>query len=155
MMGARINYDDNLFYVSCWLKQLRAATSLDIDSDIFLHKIVEDILFIHDVLMKLNLNLQRNEAFIHRLEYLRMLVLTKKEFVHFLEELSSAGTGFAANLTPFHDQFMQCRGIHHQDIQTISAILEQEAGLDKEESDIISSDEYRFLFNPDGESDIV
>ena len=154
-MGARINYDDNLFYVSSWLKQLRAANSLDIDSDIFLHKIVEDILFIHDVLMRLNLNLQKNETFIHRLEYLRMLVLTKKEFVHFLEELQQNTSAFAENLIPFHDQFGQCRNIHHQDIQTITSILEHEAGFDKEESDIISSDEYHFLFKPDGESDIV
>ena len=154
-MSARINYEDNLFYVNSWLKQLRAANRLDIDSDIFLHKIVEDILFIHEVLRKLNLNLQKNDALINRLEYLRMLVLAKKEFVQFLEELTVTTSAFAENLVPFHDQFMQCRNIHHEDIQTITAILEEEAGFDKEESDIISSDEYRFLFKPDGESDIV
>ncbi len=154
-MSARINYDDNLFYVSSWLKQLRTANKLDIDSDIFLHKIVEDILFIHEVLRKLNVNLQKNEAFIHRLEYLRMLVLTKKEYVHFIEELQVTTSAFAENLIPFHEQFMQCRNVHCEDIQTITSILEQEAGFDKEESDIISSDEYRFLFKPDSESDIV
>lgn len=154
-MSARINYEDNLFYVSNWLKQLHAANRLDIDADIFLHKIVEDILFIHEVLRKLNLNLQKNEAFIHRLEYLRMLVLTKKEFVQFIEELQMNTSAFAEHLVPFHDQFMQCRNTHYEDIQTITGILEQEAGFDKEESDIISSDEYRFLFKPDGESDIV
>jgi hypothetical protein len=154
-MSARINYDDNLFYVSQWLKQLRAANRLDIDSDIFLHKIVEDILFIHEVLRKMSLNLQKNDSFIHRLEFLRMLVLTKKEFVQFLEELQVTTSAFAENLIPFHDQFMQCRNIHYEDIQNITDILENEAGFDKDESDIISSDEYRFLFKPDGESDIV
>jgi hypothetical protein len=154
-MSARINFEDNLFYVRAWLKQLRAANRLDIDADIFLHKIVEDILFIHEVLRKLNLNLQRNEAFIQRLDYLRLLVLAKKEFVLFIEELQMDTSAFAENLIPFHDQFMQCRNIHWEDIQAITAILEHEAGMDKEESDIISSDEYRFLFNPDGDSDIV
>lgn len=154
-MSARINYDDNLFYINSWLKQLRISLNLDMDSDIFLHKIVEDILFIHDVLMKLHATLIKNAVFINRLENLRMLVLSKKEFVRFLEELQINSSAFAENLVPFHEQFIQCRNVHFKDIETISDILEKEAGVNQEESDIISSDEYRYLFKQEDESDIL
>lgn len=154
-MSARINYDDNLFYVNTWLRQLHSSLNLDMDSDIFLHKIVEDILFIHEVLMKLNSTLMKNAFFINRLEYLRMLVLAKKEFVQFLEELQMNSSAFAGNLLPFHGQFSQCRNVHYADIEEITDILERESGVNQEESDIISSDEYRYLFKQEDESDIV
>ena len=154
-MSARINYDDNLFYINSWLKHLRTSLNLDMDSDLFLHKIVEDILFIHDVLMKLHSNLMKNAFFINRLEILRMLVLAKKEFVHFLEELQLNSSAFAENLVPFHEQFIQCRNIHYKDIEQVTDILEKEAGINQEESDIISNDEYRYLFKQEEDSDIV
>lgn len=154
-MGVRLNYDDNLFYINAWLKQLRAGIQLEIDGEMFLHKIVEDILFIHDCLMKLNTMLIKNPHFIQRLEFLRMLVLSKKEYVRFIEDLRNSDKGFAPLLAPFLDQFEQCRAIHRMDIIEITEILEAESGIEKEESDIISMDEYRFLFKQDGDSDIV
>lgn len=84
-----------------------------------------------------------------------MLVLSKKEFVRFLEEVQVNSSAFAENLVPFHEQFNQCRNIHYKDIEAITDILEKESGINQEESDIISSDEYLYLFKQEDESDIV
>ncbi len=145
------NFEDNLFFVSARLRHLQDGLQLELDPDLFLHRYVEDILFVHDMLTRINLQLIKNTFFINRLPCLRILLLTKKDFIGFLDSVELHDEGFALHLNPFQNQLSQCRSSHQSDISLIHDILDQQLDIKQEEQDIISKDEYNFLFKQDNE----
>lgn len=145
-MGTRSNYDDNLFFLQSWLKTLRMSLKLELDPELFLHKSLDIVLFIHETLARLHQKLVANTQYIHRLEHLRLLLLAKKDFLIFLDELNRPGTDFLEQLASCRDQLDQCRAIHERECGEIEDILDASLATDAEETDIISTDEYHFLF---------
>jgi hypothetical protein len=154
-VAAQTNYEDDAVFLSANLRNLRTSLALDIDSDIFLNKVVQDILFHSDVLNKLYNSLYRNNFLIQRLDLLRLIMLGKHEFIQFIGEIKQLDTPFSKDLSAFTPQFLQCCTNHQADIQAIMIILDGTTAEDAAESDLISPDEYRFLFQPDDESDVV
>lgn len=154
-MASQINYEDNLYHLSMTLRQLRNGIGLDIDPEFFLQKTVNDILYHDNILGKLYQSLIKNTFLIRRNELLRLIMLAKRELVRFIDEISTISSGFALELRPFLPQLQQCRDRNDSEAMDIIQILDGPAAAISENGDIISQDEYKFLFQHDAESDIV
>lgn len=154
-MASQINYEDNLYHLSMTLRQLRNGIGLDIDPEFFLQKTVNDILYHDNILGKLYQSLIKNTFLIRRNELLRLIMLAKKELVRFIDEIPTIHSGFALELQPFMPQLQQCRDRNDTEALDIIQILDGPAASISENGDIISQDEYKFLFQHDAESDIV
>jgi len=154
-MAAKINYDDNLFFLKSTLKIMRQGIQLDIDPEFFLKKIVQDLLFQHDCLNKMYQSLVKNTLLLQRIEYLRTILLAKKEFIEFIDVIHTVDASFARELVPFLPQLTQCKNQHEQDIAEILIILDDRNPDEHDETDIISQDEYKFLFHPEEEETTI
>lgn len=145
-MAARINYEDNVFFVSSLIKALSTGIVLDIDHSFFGEKILQDISFVHETLRTLDHNLRANVYLIRRTEYMRSLLRTVQNFVEFLDSLSTAKSAFAKDLSRHASRFRQYRDEQRTAAAELQRALQGAAAPSEETEEIISSDEYRFLF---------
>lgn len=145
-MAARINYEDNVFFVSTLIKALSTGIVLDIDHDFFGEKLLNDISFIHDTLCELNQNLRENVYLIRRTEYMRSLLRTVQNFVEFLEAMNSAQSPLARDMSVHAQRFAKYRDEQRAAAAELQRALQGAAAPSEENEEIISSDEYRFLF---------
>jgi len=152
-MAAKTNFEDNIFYLSTLVKSLKAGISLDIDPEYFREKMVEDILFVDSNLSRIYSALKEGVYLIKRNEYLRNLARAKRIFADFLTDTLEGGYSFASSLDQYSTKFRASRSEQLADIQAINHLLDQPLSENVEQGDIISRDEYRFLFQADDQSD--
>ncbi|MFP4509369.1 MAG: hypothetical protein ACLFNQ_04495 [Spirochaetaceae bacterium] len=145
-MAARINYEDNVFFVSTLIKALSTGIVLDIDHAFFGEKLLHDITFIHDTLCTLNQSLRENVYLIRRTEYMRSLLRTVQNFVEFLEAINSAESTLAGEMSIHAQRFSKYRDEQRAAAAELQRALQGAAAPSEETEEIISSDEYRFLF---------
>lgn len=150
-MAAQTNYEDNLYFLNLHLKTLRNGIGLDIDPEFFLQKLVNDILFHDSVLNKLLAALTKNTNLIRRKELLRLVMLAHTDFMHFIDDIATIDSGMARELVPFMPQLQQCRSRSDQAIYETASQLAEPASEGADADDVISQDEYRFLFQQSGE----
>jgi len=150
-MATKVNYDDNLFHLISLTKALRNGLQLELDVDYFRDKTVEDILFVDRTLQQIYEALSVNTYLINRKAHLRELMRAKRAFADMLDEIINRSSVFAQKLAPFDQKIGRAREQHLQDISDIQSMIE----VGKKEQmteDIVSQDEYQFLFR-DEESD--
>ncbi|MFW6368486.1 MAG: hypothetical protein ACOCZ9_02000, partial [Spirochaetota bacterium] len=108
-MAARINYEDNIFFLSSIIKSLHTGTSLEIDRDFFRDKIIEDIAFVHSTLTRLHKSLKDNVYLIKRAEYMRELTRAIRSFCDFLDTILENRTSFTDDLSDTFETFRRYR----------------------------------------------
>jgi hypothetical protein len=144
-MATKVNYEDNLFFLHSLIKGLRGGLQLELDTDFFRDKIVEDVFFIDRTLHQIYETLRVNSYLINRRDHLRELMRVKRGFADLLADLVDARLPWAENLVSFMDKLAAAREQHVRDITDIQGLME--GGVPAEEpSDVVSRDEYRFLF---------
>ncbi len=155
-MAVQINYEDNIFYLTTQIRNLKNGIKLDIDPDFFKDKFVEDILFIDSGLRKIFQSLTRNAYLIHRNDYLRSLQRAKKSFVAFIEEIESDTSPFCAKLSPFRKQLSASKEIQQKEIKEIHLQLtsSNDTTVDSNGENVVSQEEYHFLFKAGEEEDV-
>ena len=155
-MAVQINYEDNIFYLTTQIRNLKNGIKLDINPDFFKDKFVEDILFIDSGLRKIYQSLTRNVYLIHRNDYLRSLQRAKKAFVVFMEEIESGVSPFCAKLSPFRKQLAASKDTQQNEIKEIHQQLNSgnDASLDSNGEDVVSQEEYQFLFKAGEEEEV-
>ncbi len=150
-MAARVNYEDNIFYLSTIIKTLSTGVSLDIDSNIFREKVIEDIAFVHSSITRLHNSLRDNAYLIRRTEYMRDLSRAVQLFISLLEKLQDHDTPFheaiAETESTFHRYHNEQLGMQRE----LTRVLSSAPSRTDEQEDIISQDEYRFLFEDGGD----
>jgi hypothetical protein len=152
-MAVQINYEDNIFYLTTLIRNLKNGTMLDIDADIFKDKFIEDILFINSGLQKIYKSLSRNAYLIRRNDYLRSLHRAKQSYVDFVDEVLAGSYPFCEKLSSYSSQFNATKESQLKDMTEIHSQL-MGAGEEKtsvEDEDVVSQEEYRFLFKEDEE----
>lgn len=151
-MATRVNYDDNLFFLHSLIKALRGGFQLELDSDYFRDKLVEDLFFVDRILQQIYEALRVNSYLINRREHLRELMRVKRSFADLLAGLLDEALPWAENLTAFRDKLQGARTQHVRDIADIQGIMEGTSPVE-DPQDVVSQDEYRFLFesSPDDE----
>jgi len=150
-MSMKVHYEDNLFYLTILIKNLKTGLALDIDPEYFIDKIIEDIFFVDSSLVRSFNSLKANPHLIKRKEYLRALLRAKKVFIDFLEEVVNGKLAFSPNLEPFFPKFRNSLSEHIRDSSEIHALLEEPSATEEPENDIISPTEYQFLLEEDEE----
>lgn len=151
-MATKVNYEDNLFYLHSLVKGLRGGLQLELDTDFFRDKIVEDIFFVDRTLGQIYETLRVNNFLINRRDHLRDLMRVKRSFADFLTDATAGTLPWGSNLTAFADKLAGARDQHVRDIADIQGLMEGSTPVD-EPQDVVSPDEYRFLFDSGTESD--
>ena len=154
-MAAQINYEDNLYCLAMSLKNIRISLGLEVDRELFLQKVVNDIIFYDSVLQKLYQSLIQNTFLIRRLELLRLVLLAKKDFIQFLDDINTIDSSFAKDLDAFSNQLLQCRERNNENIHDIQSLLLGPDQGNQQSEDLITSDEYKYLFQQDPEQSLL
>jgi len=145
-MNNRIHYENDLFAVHSMLQTLREAMSLELDFDLFADKIIEDIFFIDGCLERIYTSLKESLHLIQKPDYLRTLMKTKRVFADFLGNVLN-GTFFGSELMQsVFSKFSALKTAHLQDIMDIQNELQNAESSPIETEEIISQEEFKYLF---------
>jgi hypothetical protein len=147
-MAAKINYEDNIFFLDTIVSALKSGLTLDIDPEYFRDKVVEDVFFVDTSLKRIYVSLKENNFLIRRAEYLRSLLRVSRLFREFLDRLVNKEVAFASHLEPY---FLKLRGAatdHEAIAGEIMDILEVTEPTEVDQ-DFVSQDEFRFLLEED------
>ena len=98
-MAENISFEDSLFYLNEVIKTLNDGIKLEIDAEMFLDKIVDDILFVESSLTILLSNLKEHGHLINRADLLKKLMGTKVKYAELLNMLANGEVSIALNLT--------------------------------------------------------
>ena len=145
-MNNKIHYDANIFYLGLIIRTIQKGCTLDTDSNFFLDKIVEDIMFSDKALKNLMEELNGSELLIDSEQHLRNLYLTKRELVLLLEDISGQMLPFAKHLKQYENRFTQIIRSQKTDMVEIDNML----SFDEQQADkknMVSSEEYQILFD--------
>jgi hypothetical protein len=151
-MTARVNYDDNIFFVQTMIKTLRSGLALDIDPELFKDKALEDIFFIDSTLMKILSQLRENPNLIRRSEYLKSLLRAENAFLDFLGDILASERPLAESLSPYSHKVRACRSSHQSTLSDVQNMLHRPEQGSPEE-DVVSQEELGFLLEEDEEED--
>ncbi len=149
-MATRVNYGDNLFFVTTVIRTLRSGLKLEVDADFFLDKIVEDVFFVDRILEQIYESLRVNTFLINRKDHLHELMRTKRNFADLLHEIIEGDFHLKANLDAFSSKFRDAHERHVHDISDIQNAMDS-PDTEADTQAIVSQDEFRFLLEGDGE----
>ena len=144
-MAEKIYYDDNIFYLNEILKTLDDGLHLDIDADLFLDKIVEDILFVDSALSRLYRDLAENELLIKRANHLKRLIRGKTLLADLLDSILQESVAVGAKLHPFFPKFRTLCQEQRDDIIEIRERLTSSVSTKSAPTDVVSQQEYHYL----------
>ncbi|MFA7567416.1 MAG: hypothetical protein WCY01_10350 [Alkalispirochaeta sp.] len=151
-MSSKVHYEDNLFFLHSILRTIESGLRLDIDSEYFKDKVLEDIFFIDSSLMRTFSTLKDNAYLINRSAYLRSLRRTVRAFVDFLIPVTSGRLGAPDIVDAYQDRLRSTLSAHQKVIHEIDTILDH-LEPDDEATDVMSLEEYDFLLSPTDSSD--
>lgn len=152
-MTEKIYYDDNIFYLNEIIRTLSDGVRLDIDTELFLDKLVEDILFVESTLTRLFGSLQNNDLFIKRSENLKKLIRTKSLYADLLESIFLGKVPVSKHLMPFFPKFTDLCEAQRKSINDIQSLLSASVTAVGENTDTVSQEEYRFLLSEEENSE--
>lgn len=140
-MSQRIHVQDDLFFITLMVKTLRDGFSLEIDSEIFLEKTIDDIVFIDKALLKLHEFLDQNTHLIERKEYLRSLLQIDKQFGDLLSGVLNRDFGFSEALEEYRTKLSAIWDEHRHLFTAIQSMLSLTGADEFGQTDIVSHDE--------------
>ncbi|MDR1180075.1 MAG: hypothetical protein LBK44_06185 [Spirochaetales bacterium] len=148
-MSTKIHYSDNIFYLQTLIKTVRNGLSLEIDPEYFQDRLLEDILFLNVSLNKIYASLKANAYLIRKGDYLRSLLRAKRDFAGILQNIVEKKLPGAECLMASLVKLKSCEEQQQRDIKEIRGVIENSRAKGSgPESDVISEEEFRFLFTP-------
>ena len=151
-MAEKLYYDDNIFYLNEVITTIDDAIRLDIDSGLFLDKIVEDILFVESALARLYGSLKENDLLIKRSEHIRRLLRSKQKLCELLEEIMNTHASIGTDLLPFFPKFNELVTEQQAHIDEIHSLLNVAVSSPDRNEDVVSQEEFRILMEGSSES---
>ena len=147
-MSQWIHYDDDIFYLNQYVRLYLRSLKLDIDGMYFVRKVDEDIRFLDHHLNKLYSSLSGKPRHSELQQNLRFLNKTKLLFCELLTLILEGDTGSHLDLSAHFDEYTRIRNRQHEEVEAIRSIL-KELLSSEDQSELISSEEYRFLLDQD------
>ena len=154
IMAEKLYYDDNIFYLNEIITTIDDALKLDIDSDLFLDKVVEDILFVESTLARIYGSLSENELLIRRSEHLRRILRSKQKFTELLEDIVQRRVSIGPQIVPFHPKFRELIFEQQRHIEEIRGLLNTSTASVERSEDLVSPEEFRILMEDPSEESI-
>ncbi len=146
-MAEKLYYDDNIFYLNEIVANIDDAVRLDIDPDLFLDKVVEDIMFVESTLARLYVSLKENNLLIRRAEHLRRIMRSKQLFADLLDTITLGDSSIGKNLYPFFSKFKELIDEQHDHINEIRRLLTTSTTAAVPNKDMVSQEEFRILLD--------
>ena len=150
-MAEKLYYDDSIFYLNEIITTIDDGIRLDIDSGLFLDKLVEDILFVESTLARLYGSLRENDSLIRRSEHIRRLLRSKQKFSELLQEITSNNAPIGADLMPFFPKFTELIAEQRGHIDEIHSLLKTSVSAPEQSEDMVSQEEFRILMEDNSE----
>ena len=147
-MATKVHYEDNLFFLLQLTRTLEAGMSLDIDSEFFRDKILEDLLFVGEVSAKLFESLHEKTHLLRRREHLRSLLRANQHMIGVLRGLENNSLPFSAQLSSYRERLRALLSEQEQIHSTTKALLDAPIPED-DNRDQVSEEEFRFLLKND------
>ncbi|NNM53805.1 MAG: hypothetical protein HKM05_03685 [Spirochaetales bacterium] len=147
-MQNQIHYEDDLFYLTLVIKNLREGFRLPLDREFFREKFLFDLRFLQETLLRFTDTLKQNSLLIRRAEYLHSLVKVEGDFVRLVTELLQNQLLFSEYLEDFSDELARYQAEHREietDIRGLLKVLSQE---DDGKHDVITATELDLLTRP-------
>ncbi|HDQ13521.1 MAG TPA: hypothetical protein ENN41_01755 [Sediminispirochaeta sp.] len=144
-MTRRLNYENDIFVLHEAIRLTHKSLLLPLDGTFFEGKIHHDIVFFNDLLSQLFRNLSSNHLLPNRPQNLRFLNRAKRLYCDLLSELLNAEKGTSLDLFSHFEEYKKYNAKQEQEIRAIRELLLEESQQDAED-ELISSEEYKFLF---------
>ena len=144
-MAEKLYYDDNIFYLNEIITTIEDALKLEIDSGLYLDKLVDDLLFVEATLARLYGSLMENQMLIRRSEHLHRLLRSKQQFCELLESISARQVAIGSDLVPFFPKFRELIAEQREHISDIQSLLHTSETAPEQAEDMVSQEEFRIL----------
>ena len=150
-MAEKLYYDDNIFYLNEIVSNLDDAVRLDIDSDLFLDKVVDDIMFVESTIGRLYVSLKENDLLIRRAEHLKRIMRSKQLFAELLENITNGDSSLGKKLYPFFSKFRELIDEQHDHTDETRKLLSSSTAAAAQNEDMVSQEEFRILLEDNTE----
>jgi hypothetical protein len=150
-MGSMIHYEEDAFLLKDMLKTLRRGCSIDIDPSIFIEYTVNQLLFISKALKELYSSIQKSN-FIHSPEKLRSLIRVSGSFTNLIDDILNDRLKFSENLRNYSEDFKTIKKEHMESSAQLKELLGSINSEDEQEQ-LVSEEEFMFLFRHDEEEE--
>ncbi len=144
-MAEKLYYDDNIFFLNEIITTIEGALKLEIDSGLYLDKLVDDILFVEATLARLYGSLMQNQLLIRRSEHLRRLLRSKQQFCELLDTICDGHVSIGPDLIPFFPKFRELMSEQRNHIEDIHGLLHTSIAAPEQTEDMVSQEEFRIL----------
>jgi hypothetical protein len=108
-MAKRIHFEDDIFYLNLLIRTFRDGLELDLDTELFLTKAIDELSFIDDVFERLLDELGANERLIDRVDHLMNLLEAEERFAETVGRVFPVRRPHAQALSPFSERFAELR----------------------------------------------
>ncbi len=146
-----IHYEDDIFYLTSMVKRISDGIKLELDTSLFLNKILEEIAFLSRSIEYFMESLQSTKLKVNRLNYLKNMYKLNKLFVEMLNNILTEQVPFAQNLKNHFQHLSSLRDRHIEHESAIKDALNAGKSPAGQENEILSEEEYKILFSPDEE----
>ena len=147
-MASKVHYEDNLYFLHAILRTIEAGLRLDIDTAFFRDKVIEDLFFVDESLMRTFTSLTDNEHLINRALHLRSLRRAMEAFCDFLHRFDTDERGARMTGEAYHGRIVSTIHNHEHTIAMIDELLNQEDPAETA-PDVVSSEEIGYLLSQD------
>ena len=150
-MTRRVNYDDNIFYLTLVFKGIAAGLKLNIDTGLYRDRIVEDIRFLDKTCSSIYQSLKANHLMIDRLIHIKGMQKLSADFVALLEDILEERLPLASALEQDFDLLQRIQSNREVELSGFKEMTARlgESGGDQEQ--IVSEQEFKFLLSEDQE----
>ena len=150
-MTRRVNYDDNIFYLTLVFKGIAAGLKLNIDTGLYRDRIVEDIRFLDKTCSGIYQSLKADHLMIDRLTHIKGMQKLNTNFIALLKDILEERLPLASALEQDFDLLQRIQSNREVEFAALKEIISKlgEPGGDQEQ--IVSEQEFKFLLSSDQE----
>lgn len=152
-MTRRVNYEDNIFYLTLVFKGIAASLKLNIDTELYRDRIIDDIRFLDKTSSSIFQSLKSNDRMIDRLTHLKGMQKLNANFISLLEDILEERLPLASALEQDFDLLQRIQSNREVELAGLREMTTRlsESGSDQEQ--IVSEQEFKFLLSADSEQE--
>ncbi len=144
-----IHYEDDIFYLTAIVKRLSDGVKLELDTSLFLNKVLEEIAFLSRSIEYFMDSLKSTKLKVNRLNYLKSVYKLNKLFVELLNSVLTEQVPFSKNLKNHFPHLAGLRDRHIEHETAVKEALHLGMGPSGQEHEVLSEEEYKILLSPD------
>ena len=150
-MTRRVNYDDNIFYLTLVFKGIAAGLKLNIDTGLYRERIIEDIRFLDKTSSSIYQSLRADHLMIDRLAHIKGMKRLNASFIALLEDILEERLPLASALEQDFDLLQRIQSNREVELTGLKEMTARlgESGGDQEQ--IVSEQEFKFLLSSEEE----